>query len=146
MTREQPQDLSNHRRWYPLYHFVALPIFVLHLGDTTWQAFRDPAAWSLWQCVVALGLVSGLLAARGMALVVQDRIIRLEMRLRLREVLPAALAARVGDLTKRQLVALRFAGDSELPALVQRCLNGELVSRRSIKAEVRDWQADWLRV
>ena len=146
MTPAKSQYLHNHRRWNPLYHFIALPIFLLNFGVATWQAVGDHGVWNLWQFVVSLGFVAGLLAARGMALVVQDRIIRLEMRLRLREVLPAALAPRAGQLTKRQLVALRFAGDAELPALVERCLKGELVSRRAIKREVRDWQADWLRV
>lgn len=146
MPSKKPQTLGNHRRWNPLYHFFVLPLLAANVVATIWHAIRIPTTWNTWQCVMAVALLGVALAARGMALVVQDRVIRLEMRLRLREVLPAALAARVGELTKRQLVALRFAGDAELPALVERCLDGELVSRRSIKREVRDWQADWLRV
>jgi hypothetical protein len=77
---------------------------------------------------------------------VQNRLIRLEMRLRLREVLPAPLAARIPELTVRQLIALRFAGDAELPALVERTLKGDFAKPRDIKRAVTDWQADYLRV
>jgi hypothetical protein len=80
-----------------------------------------------------------------MANTVQDRIIRLEMRLRLREVLPEAMHPRIGELSRRQLVGLRFASDRELPDLVARCLSGELNGGEAVKREIRDWQADWHR-
>ena len=76
---------------------------------------------------------------------VQNRLIRLEMRLRLKDVLPASLAKRVNELSAKQLVGLRFAGDSELQALVERCLSGELASDEAVKKQVKDWQPDWLR-
>ena len=67
MTPAKSQDLHNHRRWNPLYHFIALPIFLLNFGVATWQAVGDHGVWNLWQFVVSLGFVAGLLAARGMA-------------------------------------------------------------------------------
>ena len=93
----------------------------------------------------AVGIGGGLLLARVMAVTVQNRLIRLEMRLRLREVLPAPLAARIKELTVRQLIALRFAGDAELAALVERTLKGEFARPRDIKRAITDWQPDYLR-
>ena len=85
------------------------------------------------------------LSARGMALKVQDRVIRLEMNARLRELLPAELAARIGELRPSHLVALRFAGDRELPALVRDVLAGTLTTSKAIKLQIKDWQGDYLR-
>jgi len=83
--------------------------------------------------------------ARIFALTVQDRVIRLEMRLRLRDLLPADLQPRIPEFTRAQLVALRFAGDRELPALARRVLEERLTDRKAIKAMIVDWQADHLR-
>jgi hypothetical protein len=95
--------------------------------------------------IVAIALVMTALTARVMAVAVQDRVIRLEMRLRMRELLPADLQARIGDITREQCVGLRFASDAELPALVRRVLSGELKSTREIKKQVAQWQGDYLR-
>ena len=80
-----------------------------------------------------------------MVLAVQDRLIRLEMRLRLRELLPSAQYGDILRLTVRQMVALRFASDAELPDLVRRVLAGELAGSKAIKAAIKDWQPDWQR-
>jgi len=80
-----------------------------------------------------------------MALTVQDRLIRLEMRLRLRQLLPPDLQPRINDLTHRQLVAMRFASDAELAELVREVLAGKLTTPKDIKLRVKNWQADWLR-
>jgi hypothetical protein len=92
-----------------------------------------------------LGAVATVWASRTMVLTLQNRIIRLEMRLRLQEVLPADLAARAKGLTLGQVIALRFASDAELPGLVERVLKGELTSKKEIKQAVKEWQADHLR-
>jgi len=76
---------------------------------------------------------------------VQDRVIRLEQRLRMERLLPADLMGRFGEFEPQQLVALRFAGDGELPELARRVLAGELRSSAQIKQQIKDWQADWLR-
>jgi hypothetical protein len=81
-----------------------------------------------------------------MSLKAQDRVIRLEMRLRMREVLPADMHGRINDVTPGQLIGLRFAGDGELADLVRQALDGTLATQKSIKEAVKDWQADDLRV
>lgn len=139
------QSYSSHARWFPLYHFVASPIIGIYLLYATWQAVRDPSWPRLLEALFALGLAATVWSSRIMVLTVQNRVIRLEMRLRLRELLPAALTARIPELTTRQLIALRFAGDAELPALVERTLRGEFARPRDIKRAITDWQADHLR-
>jgi hypothetical protein len=139
------QNYSNHRRYLPLHHFVAQPLVVINLYLTVKWALADSSFRNIWQVAMALLFVAIVLAARQMALIVQNRVIRLEMRLRLKEVLPAALAARIGELRVRQLIGLRFAGDAELPGLVERCLKGELKSSGDVKQAITDWQPDLLR-
>ena len=109
------------------------------------HVWLDPTRSTAFALVVAFALVMLALSSRVMALTVQNRIVRLEMRLRLKEVLPADLQARAAGLTLEQLVALRFAGDDELPALVRDVLDGKLSSQKDIKQAVKHWQADWLR-
>jgi hypothetical protein len=142
---ESGQTYSNHVRLYPLFHFFAAPILIANLVRALWQIVRVPSLSTVWSAVFAAGLVAGLTAARLMALTVQDRVIRLEMRLRLREVLPADLQSRIPELSPRQLTALRFAGDAELPDLVRRVLAGSLGSATDIKKAVTHWQGDYLR-
>lgn len=145
MSRKSAQNYASHRRWQPLYHFIVLPVMLVNVGVAFAQGWGVWSAAAVWQVVLAVGLVGTVLVGRVQALRVQDRVIRLEMRLRLREVLPDPLAARTGELSARQLVGLRFASDGELPGLVQRCLAGELAGVGAVKREVRDWQPDWLR-
>lgn len=145
MAQQAPQDFKTHRRWYPMYHFVATPILLLNVIAAVWHAVRIPTMWNLWTAVVSIGLVAVGWTARGMALILQNRIIRLEMQLRLREVLPAALAARIGELRTSHLIGLRFAGNGEMAGLVERCLSGELANGEAVKKQIKDWQPDWLR-
>ncbi|GAC1466302.1 MAG: hypothetical protein PVSMB1_15710 [Gemmatimonadaceae bacterium] len=144
-TSESGQTYSNHARFFPLFHFFAAPILLANLLWALWQIVRAPSLSTVWSAIVAAGLVGGLTAARLMALTVQDRVIRLEMRLRLREVLPADLQARIPELTPRQLIGLRFASNAELPELVPRVLSGSLGNATDIKKAVTHWQGDYLR-
>jgi hypothetical protein len=82
---------------------------------------------------------------RSSTLRVQDRVIRLEMTLRLKEVLPAAMHSQIASLTPRHLVALRFASDAELPALVNEVLANPEIPSKTIKQRVKNWQGDYLR-
>ncbi len=142
---DQSQGFSNHRRWFPLFHFVAAPILTANLFLAAWHAYRIPTRWNMWTVVVAFGLVALTFAARLMALTVQDRLIKLEQTLRMQRVLPAPLFARIGALARRHYVGLRFAGDDELAGLVERCLSGELKNDEDVKKQVKNWQADWIR-
>ncbi|HYD52627.1 MAG TPA: DUF6526 family protein [Gemmatimonadaceae bacterium] len=142
----QPQTYANHRRYLALYHFFALPILVAHVVVQVVRLVRVPSVERGWDLAVALALVAGLVAARVMALIVQNRLVGFETRLRLATVLPAELRTRIPELRLRQLIGLRFAGDDELPALVARCLSGELRTADDVKRQVVHWRADWQRV
>jgi hypothetical protein len=139
------QSYKNHTRWYPPYHFIATPILLLNLINALRHAWMSPNRSTGFAALVAFGLLAGLVAARGMALKVQDRVIRLELQLRLRGLLPSELASRINELTPQQMVALRFAGDKELPDLVRDVLAGKLTKQKDIKLAIRDWQSDFLR-
>lgn len=140
-----PQTFANHMRLLPLYHFAASPISILFFLHTLIHAARNPSLLHVAEVVFAFGLVAAVIASRLMALTVQNRLIRLEMRLRLKEILPPGLVARIPELGTKQLIALRFASDAEMPALMERVLKGEFEKPRDIKRAVKDWQPDYLR-
>jgi len=139
------QSYANHRRVFPLYHLFALPILLVNVVVMMVITARHPTFWNLWLVVVALGLVGGMVANRASTLIVQNRVIGLEMRLRLATVLPVELCQRIPELHLKQLVGLRYAGDDELVGLVERCLRGELVTADAVKREVRHWRPDYVR-
>jgi hypothetical protein len=95
--------------------------------------------------LVMLAVIVLFTQARNSTLAVQNRLIRLEMRLRLARVLPADLQPRIGDFTIDQLISLRFASDAEMPELARKVLDEKMNDRKAIKQQVKDWQADWLR-
>ncbi len=145
MPSEKSQSFESHARYLPMFHFVASPITLLYFVYATVQAVKTPDRAHIVGAIWAFGIVAAVFASRVMAITVQNRVIRLEMRLRLKEVLPPGLAARIRELTVRQLIALRFAGDAEMPALVERVLKGEFATPKEIKRAVKDWQPDHLR-
>ena len=136
------QSYATHRRLVPLFHYVAMPILLANVAVAVGHAIRRPTMWNAWLIVVAIGLVAGLVASRAAALHVQNRVIALEMRLRLAATLPPELRTRIPELRLKHLIGLRFAGDAELAGLVERCLRGELATVDAIKREVRDWRPD----
>jgi hypothetical protein len=139
------QTYKNHARFFPPFHFFVLPVLLLNFMNATRHVWLAPNRSTGFAALVAAGLLMLGFSARAMALRVQDRVIRLEMRLRLGGLLPAPLSGRINDLTPPQLVALRFASDAELPDLVRDVLEGKLATQKAIKMRVKDWQADWLR-
>ena len=144
------QNYSNHTRWYPLVHFVIMPLLILNLLEhlvriylaATGSERLEQAFWSLLGVVLILIV----LASRLQALKAQDRLIRLEERLRFRELLSADLAQRASNLPVGQIIALRFASDVELPELVKRVVDGELSTSKEIKMAIKSWRADEFRV
>ena len=145
MSADRTQTFANHRRVFPLYHYVAAPIVTLNLVYTAIVAFRAPGKATIWAFVFAVGVAALLLASRTMVLIVQNRVIRLEQRLRLVALLPDHLRSRIVELKLTQLIGLRFASDSELASLVERCLAGELKDGDEVKRAITNWQADFLR-
>lgn len=142
---DTPQSYANHARFIPAYHMVAGPILLVYFLWSAYRAVTAPGAETIITLFLSIALIIIFFFARIMALTVQDRVIRLEMRLRMRELLPPDLVARIPEFTHKQLVALRFASDAELPALARKVLDERLTDGKAIKQLVRDWQADTLR-
>jgi hypothetical protein len=145
MPAKVPQTRSNHVRFDPAFHFFLAPALLLFLLWTVIHLVRHLESMSVGFVVIAVLMLVTATKARLYALRVQDRVIRLEERLRLSGLLPEPLRSRVGELTEAQLIALRFASDAELPTLVQRAL-GENLGAKQIKEEVREWRPDYWRV
>jgi len=140
------QNLKNHGRFVPLYHFFALPVLIGNFGTRVY--FWIKAGFELshfFPILLAAALFLGVLYARLFALAVQDRLIRLEERLRYEKVLPEELRWRADELTKDQFISLRFASDDELPALMKKVLDEKVTSRKAIKQLVKNWRPDYLR-
>ena len=145
MAEPSPQSYANHTRYVPLYHFGVFGVFVVNLFWSLWRLFRAPGADTAMAALMAFALIGLFFYARLFALTVQDRVIRLELRLRLERLLPPEQRARIDELRRAQCVALRFASDDELPALVADVLDGRLATADEIKQKIRHWQADHLR-
>jgi Family of unknown function (DUF6526) len=145
MANATPQSYANHARFDPGFHFVLLPLTLVGVILGIISLVRHPGLDStLWLLLaVALFLTAG--KARGYALKAQDRVIRLEERLRLSMLLPEAVRPRIAELTEPQLIALRFASDAEVPALAIRALN-EGLTNKQIKTSIQSWRADTFRV
>ncbi len=152
MSEKTPQTYANHTRFDPLFHFFLLPVFALgvilslihffyHLRESD---MRDNIH-SFLLIVLAVALLTLVLKVRFYSLKLQDRIIRLEERLRLSQLLSEPLRSRIPELTEGQLCALRFASDAEVPKLVERALI-EKLKRKDIKTAIQNWRPDYFRV
>jgi Family of unknown function (DUF6526) len=140
------QNFANHGRFVPLFHFFVLPVLFLNFVTQVYLGIKfefGPAR--IISILVAAALFLGALYARMFALAVQDRVIRLEERLRYERMLPADLQARCGELTINQIVALRFACDAELPTLARKVLDEKLTERKAIKQLIKTWKPDYQR-
>ena len=141
-----PQSQSNHTRWHPPFHFFLAPVLLINFIVSVVQLCRYPGWERGWWVVVSFALIVMGSLTRTNALRVQDRLIRLEERLRMSQLLPPELARQAMNLKPGQFVALRFASDEELEGLVRRVLAGELTKPADIKREIKSWRADHLRV
>jgi Family of unknown function (DUF6526) len=140
------QNFANHGRFVPMFHFFVLPVLILNFGIQVyfWIKFEFVPLHFI-PVPVAAALFLGALYARMFALAVQDRVIRLEERLRYERVLPVDLRARCGELTIGQIVSLRFVCDAELPALATKVLDEKLTERKAIKRLIKTWRPDYQR-
>ena len=145
MASTTPQTYANHARFDPPFHFFLLPLGLAAIILSVIRIVTHPGIASTLGVILAIGFVMIAAKARSYALKVQDRVIRLEERLRLATLLPEAAKPRIAELTESQLIALRFASDAELPALAMRALNEGLTSKQ-IKTSIQSWRADYFRV
>jgi hypothetical protein len=152
MAEKIPQTFANHARLDPLFHIFALPIFGLglilalihffaHITEGDWRDHFH----AFLIVLLAAALLTVVLKIRLYSNKLQDRIIRLEERLRLAQLLQEPLRARIPELTEDQLCGLRFASDAEVAKLTERALN-EKLSRKQIKQAIQNWRPDYWRV
>jgi Family of unknown function (DUF6526) len=141
----ETQSFRNHAKVFPPFHFVVLPILLANFVWSIYRLIKIFSVASVMSLLVAFALLMLAFSARVMVLAVQDRVIRLEMRLRMQQVLPVDLRGRIGEFQVGQLVALRFAGDAELPDLSRKVLQDKITDRKAIKQLIRDWQPDHVR-
>jgi len=144
------QSFASHRRYVPAFHFVTFGILVINLIWALFRLFRGLPGVPFFDRLLGLAVAAALVLlawyARTFPLRAQDRIIRLEERLRLERLLPADLKPRIGELRTGQLIALRFAGDEELPELTRMVLDKGMRNQDEIKKMIRSWRADHLRM
>jgi hypothetical protein len=143
-----PQNLKNHPRYYPPFHFFILPMLLLNFIFSIYATIHhwpEHRILFLWWIVMSFVLIVMAGVAWDGALKVQDRVIRGEERLRLYALLPAEDRAHINELTVKQLIALRFASDDELPALAHKTLTQNL-EPKAIKESIVNWRGDYHRV
>jgi hypothetical protein len=141
----ETQSFKKHTKWDPAFHFFLAPVGMVALIWSIVQLVRNPNWMAAIHVLAILWLVLLMFKTRIYSLKVQDRVIRLEERLRLAGVLPASLPPRIGELSIDQLIGLRFASDAELPGLVEKALGGNW-NRKQIKEAIENWRADNWRV
>jgi len=145
MEKPYAQSAEKHARFLPMYHGVA---FILLVINFLWSLYQTVMHFS-WGALVAFGVAFALILvfffARLMAITVQDRVIRLEERLRMERLLPADLKPRIPEFDIDQIVSLRFASDAELPDLARKVLDEKLTDRKVIKKMIKTWRPDFLR-
>lgn len=142
---QEAQNFDNHVRVVPAYHLFVSGVFFVNFMWRLVQLKNGITFASIMNVLMGAAFVILFFYARIFALTVQDRVIRLEMRLRMERLLPPDLRLRISEFTVPQLVCLRFAGDEELPLLARQVLDEKLNDRKSIKRRVKNWQPDFLR-
>ena len=145
MSKSQPQNLKNHARFDPPFHFVLLIVFLANLIISIVYVVRHPCFHSAWFVVLSVAAILALLKMRMYPMKVQDRVIRLEERLRLQALAPSEWHTQIYRLSEDQLIGLRFASDDEVVELAKQALEHNL-TRMQIKERIKDWRGDYWRV
>jgi Family of unknown function (DUF6526) len=145
MSKSEPQNLKNHGRLDPPFHFVLAFVLVANLVVSIVHLSHHPGFASAWYLVLSLAAFVAWFRLRTYPLKVQDRVIRLEERLRLQALAPSEWHAQIFRLTEDQLIGLRFAADGEVVELAKQALEHNL-NRKQIKERIKDWRADYWRV
>lgn len=142
---DKPQSYARHAKIDPPFHFFVLPVFLINILVVAYLLIRHPGIGGAWVLLVSVALLVLAGRLRSWATHLQDRVIRVEERIRLTAILPEPLRSRIAELSDSQIVGLRFASDAELPALFQRAVD-EKLSRADIKKAITDWRPDYSRV
>ncbi|HQZ96841.1 MAG TPA: DUF6526 family protein [Pyrinomonadaceae bacterium] len=143
---EEQQTYATHTRWFPLVHFVIMPLLLITLIYQIVRTYQEPS-WDRGMSILfVLIVVLVTLSARLQALKAQDRLIRLEETLRYRELLSPELAQKASEMQVGKMISLRFASDEELPDLVGQVIEGKLSSPKEIKTTIKQWRGDHFRV
>ena len=145
MAERSPQTLANHVRLDPPFHYFVLPVLAISWIVSVVVLVRHPGFLHFWIVVFNTAIIVAVIRSRQYALKVQDRVIRLEERLRLATLLPDSLRPQIAKLSEGQFIALRFASDAEIPALVERTLSANL-KPADIKKAIQNWRPDYWRV
>ena len=145
MSEAKQQTLKNHTRFDPMFHFFLVPVLAVTIFVCIIHLVHLPSHLHAVLLVLAVCLFLAVGRMRAYSLKVQDRIIRLEERLRLAALLAEPLRSRIHELSERQLIALRFASDAEIPALVDLTLRDNLTAKQ-IKQAIQVWRPDYWRV
>ncbi len=143
---DQPQNFATHRRFVPLYHFFTLPVLLVNLVYWVIPVFSSFSFGSILAALVAVALFILAFLARVFAGSVQDRVIRLEERLRLERLLPDDLKRYTDEFSMRQLVGLRFASDEEVASLAKKVLDDKIEKEDDIKRQIKTWRPDFQRI
>ncbi len=145
MSESQPQSFKNHARFDPLFHFVLVIVFLANLGISINYVVKHPGFYSAWYVVLSVAAILALTKMRMYPMKVQDRVIRLEERLRLQALAPAEWHSQLYRLSEDQLIGLRFAADDEVVELAKQALEHHL-TRKQIKERINNWRGDYWRV
>ncbi len=141
-----PQSYGNHRRFHPLFHFFVVPIVFINIVWSIVRLVRFPSVENGWQMIMAIALFVIAFLPRIYGLRVQNRLIRLEERIRMEAILPEDLRRRIPELTQGQIISLRFCDDQQLAELTRVVLDENLRARNEIKRRIRTWRPDNHRV
>ena len=144
---DQTQTFANHGRFMPAYHFVTSPLALIYVGWSVKRLIANPGADTAYLLVGSLALFGVVAVSRLSPLRAQDRLIRLEEQLRYARLLPADLAARAeAAFSPRHYIALRFASDAELAAMVEMVVKNPALTGKEIKSQIKTWRPDHFRV
>lgn len=142
MADGAPQSFQKHTRWVPMYHFVASALLILNLGYAVASFIRQVSFGTVVQLLLAVALLIVFFYSRAFALAVQDRLIRLEERLRMERMFPDDLKDRISELSIPQMIGLRFASDGELADLTRKVLDEKIENRTEVKKLIKTWRPD----
>jgi hypothetical protein len=145
MSDSTPQSFKNHGRLDPSFHIVLAVVLAVNLFIMLSYAWHSLTYFSAWLVILSIAAWIPVLKLRLYPLKVQDRVIRLEERLRLQALAPAEWHAQIYRLTEDQLIGLRFASDDEVVELAKQALEHNL-NRKQIKERIKSWRPDEWRV